>query len=619
VPPPPHAVSTRGFPAVAAGAARRHAPIPPARRAGDRRARGPTPMPPTGRARARRARRPARMPPTGRARARRARRPARTPSTGRARRRPARRSAVLVAVAGAALLLPDGAPSAHAAQLVVRPSADASVSLARPDARFGRRRWLRIASRPGWRTYLRFSVSRLDAPVVSATLVLHGRRRTWTPRIRVRAIGRPWREPRVSARRARHLQILGLAAMTRRDGRRTRRVALDVTAAASRPGVVTVELSTPNRRGLTFWSREARRRGPRLVIRTGSAGSAQAGPQVGGGPVTAGGGAASAPRSPGGLWISRAELAARPASGAAWNAMKAGADAGGTAAIADQDSDHDVNTLAAAFVAARTGAAAYRDRAVAGIAAAIGTEAGGRTLALGRNLPSYVVAADVVNLPAVDPSLDGRLRAWLAELRAKDLGGDTLVSTHELRPNNWGTMAGAARIAADAYVGDTADLRRAAAVLRGWLGERSAYAGFNYGDLSYQADPGAPVGVNPAGAVKDGVSIDGAIPDDMRRGCPFAPIPCQTDYPWEAMQGAVVQAELLRRQGYDAWSWGDRALLRAARYLLDLDARFGGWWATADDTWQPWLLNHAYGASLPARTPSSPGKVMAWSDWTHAG
>jgi len=180
-------------------------------------------------------------------------------------------------------------------------------------------------------------------------------------------------------------------------------------------------------------------------------------------------------------------------------------------------------------------------------------------------------------------------------------------------------MAGAARIAADAYLGDRADLNRAAAVFRGWLGDRGAYTGFEYGDLSYQADPSAPVGVNPPGASRDGVPVDGALPDDMRRGCPLAPTPCHTDYAWEALQGAVVQAELLWRQGYDAWSWSSQGLLRAARYLQGLDARFGGWWATADDTWQPWLLNHAYHASLPAASPSSPGKVMGWTDWTHAG
>ena len=132
---------------------------------------------------------------------------------------------------------------------------------------------------------------------------------------------------------------------------------------------------------------------------------------------------------------------------------------------------------AAALVAARTGSAAHREKARAGIAAAIGSEAGGRSLAVGRNLPGYVIAADVIDLPSVDGALDARFRGWLAGLRRQDLSGDTLVSTHELRPNNWGTMAGAARIAASSYIGDTADLDRAAAVFRGWLGDRADRAG----------------------------------------------------------------------------------------------------------------------------------------------
>ena len=224
-----------------------------------------------------------------------------------------------------------------------------------------------------------------------------------------------------------------------------------------------------------------------------------------------------------------------------------------------------------------------------------------------------------MGLAAYDGGLDARFREWLRGVRTASLDGDTLVSTHELRPNNWGTMAGAARIAASAYLGDTADLQRAATVFRGWLGDRSAYAGFQFGDLSYQADPGAPVGVNPAGAAKQGVSIDGALPDDMRRGCAFQPQPCPTDYAWEAMQGAVVQAELLHRAGYDSWAWSDQAVLRAARYLAGLDAQYGGWWARGDDTWQPWLINRAYGTSLQATSPSSPGKVMGFTDWTHGG
>ena len=151
--------------------------------------------------------------------------------------------------------------------------------------------------------------------------------------------------------------------------------------------------------------------------------------------------------------------------------------------------------------------------------------------------------------------------------------GDTLIATHEQRPNTWGTMAGAARMAAALYLGDTADFLRAVYVFKGWLGDRTAHRGFQFGDLSFQADPAVPLGINPPGAMKGGVSVDGALPDDMRRGCSFRPAPCHTVYPWEQ----------------------------------------------ADDTWQPWLLNHAYGPWLRATTPSTPGKVMGFTDWTHAG
>ena len=110
---------------------------------------------------------------------------------------------------------------------------------------------------------------------------------------------------------------------------------------------------------------------------------------------------ASRPRPAGGIWVSRGEIASRPASGPAWTAMKAAADGAGAAGgVANQDSDDDVQTLAAALVAARTGSAAYREKAGRGSPRAIGSEAGGRTLALGRNLPGYVIAADVIDLPS---------------------------------------------------------------------------------------------------------------------------------------------------------------------------------------------------------------------------
>jgi hypothetical protein len=105
--------------------------------------------------------------------------------------------------------------------------------------------------------------------------------------------------------------------------------------------------------------------------------------------------------------ISADAIRALPTSGPAWTNLVKYADASaGTPNIADQDSNNDVHTLAEALVFARTGIASYQTRALANLHAAVGSEAGGRTLALGRNLPSYVIAADLVNLDVVDASFN---------------------------------------------------------------------------------------------------------------------------------------------------------------------------------------------------------------------
>jgi hypothetical protein len=327
------------------------------------------------------------------------------------------------------------------------------------------------------------------------------------------------------------------------------------------------------------------------------------------------------PPTGGGMWISASELAALPMSGSAWTQLLAAADGSlGTADISDQDSDHDVKTLAVALVYARTGTSSYRQKAANAIMSAIETENGGRTLALGRNLVSYVIAADLINLAGYNSTQDQQFRTWLSAVRTEVLDGRTLINTHEDRPNNWGTHAGASRIAAAIYLGDTTDLAQAALVFQGWLGNRSAYAGFDYdSDLSWQADPNNPVGVNPVGAVKQGHSIDGAQPEEMRRGCSFQWPPCSTNYPWGGLEGAAVQAELLHRAGYDSWNWSNQAMRRATQFLYDLDQDFpsDGWWASGDDEWMPWLINDAYGTTFPTEFPANSGKNMGWTDWTH--
>jgi hypothetical protein len=326
-----------------------------------------------------------------------------------------------------------------------------------------------------------------------------------------------------------------------------------------------------------------------------------------------------------GIWISRAELARLPEQGPAWEQLTRLAEEPlGRPDLSDQNSEADVHTLAAALVYARTGDERLRRKAAQGVMGAVGTERGGRTLALARGLVAYVVAADLIDLRGYDPGAAQSFRAWLAQVRTERLepaSNPTLVATHELRPNNWGTHAGASRIAADIYLGDLRDLARAAAVFKGWLGDRGAYDGFRYGqDLSWQANPGAPVGVNPPGASRGGESIDGALPDDMRRGCSLRFPPCPTLYPWEALEGAVEQAELLSRQGYDAWNWGGQALRRAASFLFALSSRYGesAWAAPAGHAWVPWLLNARYGTHFPTQLPARPGKGMGFADWTAA-
>jgi hypothetical protein len=341
--------------------------------------------------------------------------------------------------------------------------------------------------------------------------------------------------------------------------------------------------------------------------------------------VAGAGQSATPPASGKGMWITPAELKSLPRRGNAWQSVRAAARGDlGEADIGNQDSQHDVRTLAAALVYGRTGWERYREKAAREIVEAIGTQQGGSVLALARNLVAYVVAADLVDLRAYDRADDARFRRWLRRVRHEPLGSapySTLVATHERSANNWGTHAGASRIAVALYLGDRTDLVRAARVFRGWLGDRAAYAGFAFTrDRSWQSESRRPIGVNPPQATKDGRSIDGALPEEMRRGGKFSWPPRRTGYPWEALQGAVVQAELLHRRGLHAWRWQADALRRAVAFLhgLSLELPEDGWWASGDDAWIPWLVNARYGTRFPASPQGLPGKNMGWTQWTHA-
>ncbi len=313
-----------------------------------------------------------------------------------------------------------------------------------------------------------------------------------------------------------------------------------------------------------------------------------------------------------GIWLPRQELDTHPTIGSAWKRLKEAADSPILPPdLSDQDSPVNVQILARALVFARTGEKRYKDEVAAACMLAMGTERSGNALALSKQLLAYVLAADLAGLP---DSKDLRFRNWLEKiLKYRYPSGKTLRLTHEVRPNNWGTLAGASRLAAAMYLRDEQEIKRCAEVFKGWLGDRKLYAGLRYKDLSWQADPDKPVGINPEGSMKQGHSIDGVLPDDQRRGGHFTWPPPRENYVYTALQGAVAQAVLLSRCGYDVWEWEDRALLRAFQWLY----RVADYPAEGDDMWMPFVINKAYGISLPSPTPAKIGKNVAFADWTH--
>jgi hypothetical protein len=304
------------------------------------------------------------------------------------------------------------------------------------------------------------------------------------------------------------------------------------------------------------------------------------------------------PTSSSGIWISAEELSGLPTSGDAWDNVKKAADSdlrGGSLTVRD---NHNTRVMAAALIAARLDDDRYRTRvrdALRDVVNASIDRSDG--LAANRRLGTYAIAADLIALHAFDASFDRDFRAWLVRARDTEYtngGGGTIPGYHERRPNNYGTHAGASRIAVALYLDDSSELERAARVFRGWVGDRSAYNDFQFrSDFSWHCDEERPVGINPAGCTKrdeDGVlrPLGGVLPDDQRRGGSFSSWPpVKENYVWEALQGAVAQAWLLSRAGYDAFEWQDQALLRAITWLHE----HADYPAEGDDTWQPHLFN----------------------------
>jgi hypothetical protein len=305
--------------------------------------------------------------------------------------------------------------------------------------------------------------------------------------------------------------------------------------------------------------------------------------------------------------------------------------------LADVDEETGNFVLAKALVAVRLDSkvsAGLKDDVVKIIGQAIGTENGANALAVGRNLAAYVIAADIIDLPKIRPDFDESVfRPWLRSFATRKFTGRTLRSCQEDRPNNWGTHCGASRIAIAAYFNDQMGMTQAASVFQGWLGDRRSYSGFKFGPEAFSwvsdvclrsASSCQPVPVNPRGALVNGHNVDGVVVDDQRRTGEFTWPPKYTYYSYGGLGGAVVQAGILHRFGFDAWQWGDRALKRAVEWMY-YDGDRKPKWDTCDDANKRYVLDvvdHAYGSNFIERMncapeASKPGRNIAWTSWTH--
>jgi hypothetical protein len=313
-----------------------------------------------------------------------------------------------------------------------------------------------------------------------------------------------------------------------------------------------------------------------------------------------------------GLWLSKAEIMALPASGTAWNAVRAEAYAGwGTADLSDNNSTHDTSTLAGALVGVRLNDEALKQKTRSAIMSSMNSGYA-RVLELSRNITSYVIAADLVGLSAAD---DAKFRTFVGALRFKALsghsGGDNMHETALMSANNWGGMARAASTAISLYLGDTARVNELVTAQRAFLGEDVA-SDMTYTSTNWHASQ-QKAGINRRGATISGKSVDGVIPEDQRRTGEFTwPAP-KGSYPWEALQGALVTSTLLSRARKLSIHAGDDALVRAFAWLYFSNNNP----ASNDDKWQPWLLNKLANADFAAAAPAGFGKNMGWTDWTH--
>jgi hypothetical protein len=332
------------------------------------------------------------------------------------------------------------------------------------------------------------------------------------------------------------------------------------------------------------------------------------------------------------LLMPSSELMSLPTTGPAWDSLiETARSRWPRPDFNDQDNQTDTLALAAALAYARTGDAEMRARARGAIMAVIPTfkqSELGEGLGPLRQTAGWVLAADFTQLDGDD---EVAFRAFLERVLTERTGRHSrwhhVAAAHDDSSNNWGAWAGAARIAARLYldqdVGDATD------TFRGFLGDRGAWAKF-----LGQTRPVAPIAAewacDPSTArfrpvngpcSREGIDLDGAIPNDISRGSQGLQWPPRLNgimYTHETIAGYMLQAELLYRSGYlDIWETEDEALRRMADVITRSEEAGGPGWNPGRVQYHiPWLLNLRYGTDYPT-VPAAFGRAFGFTDWLY--
>lgn len=332
------------------------------------------------------------------------------------------------------------------------------------------------------------------------------------------------------------------------------------------------------------------------------------------------------PVSDGHLWINHSYLMALPTTGSpGWSDVVAAANGSwGSTDLYSLDGKNDIYTLAGALVGTRLNDAALIEKTRASIRACTQTTHFDRALELGRNIQSYIFAADIVGLSTADETAFKNFLLTLPDMNTNQghsAGGATdIYNTALYSANNWGGHCRAACIAIYLYCGgNESRLTTLTNTVRAWCGETASNV-LVFNNTTWHVNPSTPKGINPRGSTRDGHNIDGVLPEDERRSPnsdTFSWPPGDTNYVCEGLQGALVSVVLLSRANRITFQVGDDALNRAFYWQTYI----AGYPFTtqSDDTWQLFVMNKIRGTNYPT-SPNDGGMIgknMAWTEWTH--